>query len=60
MTKEPVEFILADNIQIYIVENGVDIEAPDLDSPFTGAVTGISLDFKDAIKLAEAILEYYK
>lgn len=60
MTKEPMEFKLTNDTQVYIVECGIDIETPDLDSPFTGAVNILSLDFKDAIKLANAILEYYK
>ena len=58
--KNPLEFKLTDNIQIYIVECGVDIETPDLDSPFSGCFNTVTIDHKDAIELAKKILEYYE
>ncbi len=58
--KDQLEFKLTDDVQVYIVEDGMDIEIPDLNSPYTGAVCTISLDKEKTIKLANSILEYYK
>ena len=57
--KDAMEFDLGE-VKVYIVENGIDLEFPDDDSPFSNAINILSLEKADTIKLAEAILEYYK
>jgi len=59
MSKTPEKFTLADDVLIYIVDCGIDIEFPNEDSPFSNAVNSLSLDVADAIKLAKEILKYY-